>query len=98
VRASHGLAGPPGPGRVAVDVAGGLVVRAPRPGDRVAIDGGRAAVGRLLAQGGVPSRLRHRVPVVATADRVVWVAGHRAAADLLAPPGAPAIVLEWSPT
>lgn len=95
LRASAGEGRPPAADRVAVAVDAPLVVRAPRPGDRVALaGGGRAAVGRLLAEGGVPSRLRHRVPVVATAERVVWVAGHRAAADLLAPPGSPAIVLE----
>jgi hypothetical protein len=35
--------------------------------------------------------------VVATDDRVVWVAGHRAAPDLLAPAGAPAVVLALEP-
>ena len=63
---------------------GPLTVRPPRDGDRLAIrGGGRVAVGRLLAGAGVPPRLRPHVPVVATADRVVWVAGHRAAADLV---------------
>jgi tRNA(Ile)-lysidine synthase len=42
----------------------------------------------------VPARLRAEVPGVATAERPVWVAGHRAAADLLAPPGTRALVLE----
>jgi hypothetical protein len=42
----------------------------------------------------VPVRLRPLVPVVATADRVVWVAGHRAADDLLARGPEPGIVLE----
>jgi len=86
---------PPAPERVAVRAAGPLTVRSPRPGDRVALaGGGHAGVGPLLARGGVASRLRPHVPVVAAGDRVVWVAGHRAAADALAPPGAPSVVLE----
>jgi tRNA(Ile)-lysidine synthetase-like protein len=95
VRASRGPAVAPAPARVAVLPEGPLSLRPPRPGDRVALaGGGHAAVGRLLATAGVPARLRRDVPVVATAERVVWVAGHRAAHDLLAPPGAPAVVLE----
>jgi tRNA(Ile)-lysidine synthase len=85
----------PVPDRVAVRDAGPLVVRPPRDGDRLAIrGGGRVAVGRLLAGAGVPVRLRPLVPVVATADRVVWVAGHRAADDLLVQGPGPGIVLE----
>jgi hypothetical protein len=34
---------------------------------------------------------------VATADRVVWVAGHRAADDLIANGPGPALVLELEP-
>ena len=54
-------------------------------------------MGRLLAAAGVPARLRDQVAIVATPDRVVWVAGHRASHDLLAPPGAPAVLLEREP-
>jgi len=98
VRASRGPAATPGPGRVSVLPDGPLSLRGPRPGDRLSLpDGGHAAVGRLLAGAGVPARLRGEVPVVATAERVVWVAGHRAAHDLLAPPGAPAVLLELEP-
>ena len=50
-------------------------------------------VGRLLQAAGVPARQRPAVPVVATADRVLWVAGHRASADALADPGEPAVNL-----
>ena len=52
------------------------------------------AVGRLLAGAGVPARLRSHVPVVATEDRVVWVAGHRAAADLVTAGPGPGLILE----
>lgn len=94
VLAEPGIAPPPGADTVAVTDVGPLEVRGPRPGDRVPLaGGGRRAVGRLLADAGVPARLRDRVPVVACGDRVVWVVGHRAAADLLAPTGAPAVVL-----
>jgi tRNA(Ile)-lysidine synthase len=98
VRATPGEGGEPSPGRVAVVPGGPLEVRGPRDGDRIPLPGGgRVAVGRLLAGRGVPARERPRVPVVATAERVVWVAGHRAAPDLLAPAGAPAVVLALEP-
>ena len=98
VRASEGEGCAPGPRRVAVRAGGALAVRPPRPGDRLPLPGGgRRAVGRLLADAGVPARLRPGVPVVATPERVVWVAGHRAADDLLAPPGSPAVLLELEP-
>jgi tRNA(Ile)-lysidine synthetase-like protein len=80
---------------VSVRDAGPLHVRPPRDGDRLALPGGgRVAVGRLLAGAGVPARLRPLVPVVAAGDRVVWVAGHRAAGDLLTAGPGPGIVLE----
>ena len=95
--ARRGRAAAPSPGRVALAVEGPLVVRGPRPGDRIVLPGGRQAVGRLLAAARVPARERPRVPVVAAGERVVWVAGHRAAHDALAPPGRPAVVLEVAP-
>jgi tRNA(Ile)-lysidine synthase len=95
VVAREGEALAPGPDRVAVRDAGPLEVRPPRDGDRLAVrGGGRVAVGRLLAGAGVPARLRPLVPVVASGDRVVWVAGHRAAADLVTAGPGPGIVLE----
>ncbi len=95
VSATAGIGGPPRPGWVAVRCEGPLMVRSPLPGDRLPLrGGGHAAVGRLLAAERVPSRLRPSVPVVATAERVVWVAGHRAAEDLLVTDSGPAVVLE----
>ena len=95
VSAREGVGAAPRPDRVAVLCDGPLVVRPPRDGDRLAIrGGGRVAVGRLLAGAGVPPRLRPHVPVVATADRVVWVAGHRAAADLVTTGPGPGLILE----
>jgi tRNA(Ile)-lysidine synthase len=97
VRARPGVGGAATPDRVAVSAPGPFVVRPPRPGDRLPLPGGgRQAVGRLLASAGVPARERAGVPVVAQDERVVWVAGHRADPDLLAPAGAPAVVLELS--
>ena len=63
-------------------------------GDRIALPGGgHQPVGRLLQAAGVPARHRARVAVVASGDRVLWVAGHRACADAVAAPGAPAVNL-----
>jgi tRNA(Ile)-lysidine synthase len=98
LRARPGAAPGPAPGRVALRVDGPFEVRAPRPGDRLGIGGGHSrAVGRLLADAGVPARHRVRVPVVTCAGRVVWVAGYRADPALLAAPDAPATVLEVTP-
>lgn len=98
VTAAPGHGAAPRPERVAVRAEGPLELRAPRPGDRLAIaGGGRRPVGRLLADAGVPARRRGEAAVVATPERVVWVAGHRAAADLLALPGQPAVVLALEP-
>ncbi len=95
LRASRGVGEAPTPGRVAVRCDASLEVRAPRPGDRLPLpSGGHVAVGRLLAADGIPSRLRQDVPVVATAERVVWVAGHRAADDLIVRDSGPAVILE----
>jgi len=95
LRASRGAGEAPTPGRVAVRCDASLQVRPPRPGDRLPLpSGGHLAVGRLLAADGIPSRLRQDVPVVATAERVVWVAGHRAADDLIVRDSGPAVILE----
>lgn len=94
VRASVGAAGAPRPDAVALAVGGPLELRGPRAGDRIAVAGvGHRAVGRVLADAGVPARLRHRVPVVARGDRVLWVVGHRAGDDVLAAHGREAVLL-----
>lgn len=73
---------------------GPLVVRAPAPGDRIALaGGGHQAVGRLLQAAGVPARHRPGVAVVADGRGVLWVAGHRACADAVARPGEAAVNL-----
>lgn len=79
-------------GRVALrkDVASPLVVRGRRPGDRVRPVGlgGTKKVQDLLVDRKVPAGERDRVPVVTDASgKIVWVAGHAADADAVAPSG-----------
>ena len=94
VRARRGTAGPTSPGSAWVRPLPAMVVRPPMSGDRIALPGGgHQPVGRLLQAAGVPARHRARVAVVASGDRVLWVAGHRACADAVAAPGAPAVNL-----
>lgn len=52
-----------------------LVGRARRPGDRMWVAGGRRKVSDVLSDAGVPRALRGLVPVVATADDVLWIPG-----------------------
>ena len=95
VHATHATAADPTATRVALDIDGPLLVRSPRPGDRVPLaGGGRQAVGAMLAAAGVPARHRAHVPVVALGDRVVWVGGYRADPTLLALRHTRATVLE----
>lgn len=96
VSARRGHAEAPTPQRVAIHPPGALTVRPPQAGDRLPLPGGegRQAVGRLLATAGVPAAERHRVPVVACGDRVLWVVGHRADPSALASPGSEALLLE----
>lgn len=95
VTARRGVGAAPRPHRVAIRAEAPLRVRGARPGDRLALPGGgRASVARLLAARGVPSALRSRVPVVLAGDRLVWVVGHRAAADAVVHDGQDVIVLE----
>jgi len=94
LRAARGVAGRSTGDSAWVRATGGLIVRAPRDGDRIALaGGGHQAVGRMLQSAGVPARHRAAVPLVAEGDRVLWVAGHRASADAVAAPGEPAVNL-----
>lgn len=95
IRAAHATATAPSPTTISLRDATTLEVRAPRPGDRIALaGGGHARVGRLLATMGVASHLRNQVPVVLDRGRIVWVAGYRANPQALAAPGDNAIRLE----
>jgi tRNA(Ile)-lysidine synthase len=69
-----------GAATAAVPVAEGAVVRAPRPGDRIAIGGGgHKSVADALGEAGVPARMRPRWPLVAAGDTIGWIVGVRAA-------------------
>lgn len=68
-----------GSGTVSVPLHGPAVVRASRPGDRIAIGGGHKSVSEALREAGVPPRLRWRWPVVEDRGRIVWVVGVRVA-------------------
>lgn len=94
LRARAGMAAASQPGSAWVVPGGPLLVRAPLPGDRIALaGGGHQPVGRLLQGAGVPARHRASVAVVTRGGRVVWVPGVRACADAMAVPGAPAVNL-----
>jgi tRNA(Ile)-lysidine synthetase-like protein len=97
VHARPGVAGPSGAGGAWVRAEAArepLLVRPPRDGDRIALaGGGHQPVGRLLQGAGVPSRHRGAVPVVVAGERILWVAGHRASADVVAVPGEDAVLL-----
>jgi len=73
------LAGPADarPGMEAVPVPGGepLLVRTRRPGDRVFRGGREVSLSRLLMERRIPAEERGRLPLVASGDRVLWVAG-----------------------
>lgn len=77
---------PPPHGRLEVELDGErlpdrLSVRFPRPGDRLHPLGapGSRALGRFLADSGVPREERERVPLVLADERIAWVAGVRPA-------------------
>jgi tRNA(Ile)-lysidine synthetase-like protein len=67
-------------------IAGPLLVRRRRPGDRLRLAGGRGSkrLQDLFVDAKVPQALRDAWPVVATPERIVWVAGLRAAEGCLA--------------
>lgn len=77
-----------------------LVVRAWRPGDRIAPAGGNGTkkLQDLFTAAKVPQRWRHRWPLVwrADTDDVIWVAGLAVSAAHAATPDAAAhVVLKW---
>jgi tRNA(Ile)-lysidine synthetase-like protein len=67
-------------------LAGPLVVRCRRPGERFRPAGGRGSrrLQDIFVDAKVPRALRDSWPVVATPQAIVWVPGLRAAADLAA--------------
>lgn len=74
---------PPGgaPDLLALWLPAGLgpaVLRAPRPGDRIRMSGGRRRVVEVLRDAGVPVRLRRIWPVLDVDDAVVWIPGYAA--------------------
>lgn len=56
-----------------------LVVRAPRPGDRIALPDGSKSVADALSEAGVPQRSRPGWPLLEADGRIVWIPGVRAA-------------------
>src|SRR3990172_4923818 len=74
-----------GSGGVAVPVGGTVLVRAARPGDRIAIGAGTKRVTEALREAGVPPRLRARWPVVEERGRIAWVVGVRVAPTVAGP-------------
>lgn len=68
---------------VAGELPEGTCVRARRRGDRIRTAGGTRKLQDVLVDAGVPRALRDAVPLVATADRVLWVPGIAAAVDVV---------------
>jgi tRNA(Ile)-lysidine synthetase-like protein len=62
---------------------GPLMLRHRRPGDRLVGRGGRRRLQDALVDAGVPRAARDLLPVVATADRAVWVPGVVADTEVL---------------
>ena len=58
-----------------VSAPGPLVVRTRRPGDRIRAHGRDMSLKRYLMDHRIPASDRDRIPVVASGDRVIWVAG-----------------------
>lgn len=71
---------PRGSGEIVLDygrISGTLVVRNWRPGDRIRPLGmhGRKKVQDIFVDGKIPREARHRIPLIADEQKVVWVAG-----------------------
>jgi tRNA(Ile)-lysidine synthetase-like protein len=88
---------PVGRWEIALDaaaLAGPLLVRRPRAGDRVRLPGGRGSqrLQDLFVDTKTPRALRAAWPVIACGDTVVWVAGLRADEQFLATPASVQVV------
>jgi tRNA(Ile)-lysidine synthase len=83
------------PGAAVVGAPGPLVARTRRPGDRIRAHGRDMSLKRYLMDHRVPASDRARIPVVASGDRVIWVAGLPAEPAL---PSEPLVRLELVPT
>ena len=68
---------------VAGELPAGTCVRSRRRGDRIRTAGGTRKLQDVLVDAGVPRVLRDAVPLVATADRVLWIPGIAAAVDVV---------------
>lgn len=75
---------------------GGLVIRAPQAGDRLAPLGGvgRREVRRLLMEARVPRAARAGYPLLAVGETIVWVPGICRGEARVPPPGTPAVRLD----
>jgi len=78
------------------DSGGGLVVRAPQAGDRLAPLGGvgHREVRRLLMEARVPRAARTGYPLLAQGETIVWVPGICRSGTGLPEPGTPAVRLD----
>jgi tRNA(Ile)-lysidine synthetase-like protein len=82
-----------GEAALAAELAPGLVLRAPRPGER--LPGARRTVARMLLEAQVPRSERSRYPVVAAHGEPVALPGIAVAAALRRPTG---LVLTIAPS
>ena len=75
---------------------GGLVIRAPQAGDRLAPLGGvgRREVRRLLMEARVPRAARAGYPLLAVGETIVWVPGICRSEARVPQPGTPAVRLD----
>jgi tRNA(Ile)-lysidine synthetase-like protein len=75
-------------------VAGGLVVRNRRAGDRLKLAAGHRKLQDLLVDRKVPRAERDRIPIVVdAANRIVWVAGQATDRDFQVSDPAQAVVI-----
>lgn len=83
----------------AMAVAGGLLVRARRPGDRVRPLGlnGTRKVQDVLVDCKVPREWRDHIPIVEGPRGIAWIAGCCSGEAYRTAPGANAVRVEWAP-